>query len=124
MGQYTIVAQQKAKIIDGKMRPRSKDPPITSCTVQAQNSIWYKQKTISGSSAEPGDQRIAPEHPLEAYTGKFSRYLSTYKEQTYTPMTANDWNNIASADFRRERPEYRKPIPGMMSQTRYAMIIR
>jgi hypothetical protein len=55
MGQYTIVAQQKAKIIDGKMRPRSKDPPITSCTVQAQNSIWYKQKTISGSSAEPGD---------------------------------------------------------------------
>jgi hypothetical protein len=39
-------------------------------------------------------------------------------------MTAKDWNNIASADFLRERPEYRKPIPGMMSQTRYAMIIR
>jgi len=55
IGQYTMVAQQKAKIIEGRIRPRSKDPPMTSCTVQAQNSIWYKQKTISGSSAEPGD---------------------------------------------------------------------
>jgi hypothetical protein len=54
-GQYTIVAQQKAKIMEGKMRPRSKDPPITSCTVQAQKSIWYRQKTISGNSAEPGE---------------------------------------------------------------------
>jgi hypothetical protein len=40
IGQYTIVAQQKAKIMDGMMRPRSKDPPMTSCTVQAQKSIW------------------------------------------------------------------------------------
>lgn len=55
IGQYTIVAQQKAKIMEGNIRPRSKEPPITSCTVQAQNSIWYKQKTISGNRAEPGD---------------------------------------------------------------------
>jgi hypothetical protein len=55
IGQYTIVAQQKAKIIEGMIRPRSKEPPITSCTVQAQNNIWYKQKTISGNRAEPGD---------------------------------------------------------------------
>jgi hypothetical protein len=73
MGQYTIVAQQKAKTMDGMMRPRSKDPPMTSCTVQAQKSIWYKpimcqqctsrplssvccsQKTISGKKADPGD---------------------------------------------------------------------
>jgi hypothetical protein len=50
-----MVAQQNAKIILGRMRPRSNDPPITSCTVQAQNSIWYKQKTISGRNADPGD---------------------------------------------------------------------
>jgi hypothetical protein len=40
IGQYTMVAQQKAKIMDGMMRPRSKDPPMTSCTVTAQKSIW------------------------------------------------------------------------------------
>jgi hypothetical protein len=40
IGQYTTVAQQKAKIIDGRMRPRSNDPPMTSCTVTAQKSIW------------------------------------------------------------------------------------
>lgn len=28
---------------------------MTSCTVQAQKSIWYKQNTISGRSAEPGE---------------------------------------------------------------------
>jgi len=39
----TIVAQQKAKIIDGIMRPRSKLPPITSCTVTAQNSLFKQQ---------------------------------------------------------------------------------
>lgn len=71
IGQYTMVAQQKAKIMEGRMRPRSKDPPITSCTVQAQKSIWYRpssvsvhaqlrierdvQNTISGRNDEPGD---------------------------------------------------------------------
>jgi hypothetical protein len=55
IGQYTIVAQKKAKIIEGRMRPRSNEPPMTSCTVQAQKSIWYKQNTISGSRAEPGE---------------------------------------------------------------------
>jgi hypothetical protein len=28
---------------------------MTSWTVQAQKSIWYRQKTISGRRAEPGD---------------------------------------------------------------------
>lgn len=55
IGQYTMVAQKKAKIIDGMIRPRSKDPPMTSWTVQAQKSIWYRQKTISGSRTEPGE---------------------------------------------------------------------
>lgn len=50
-----MVAQQKAKTMDGRIRPRSKDPPITSCTVHAQNNSWYKQKTISGKSGDPGD---------------------------------------------------------------------
>ena len=42
MGQYTMVAQRKAKTMEGRIRPRSKEPPMTSWTVQAQNSIWYK----------------------------------------------------------------------------------
>lgn len=40
---------------EGTMRPRSKAPPMTICTVHAQKSSWYRQKTISGSSAEPGE---------------------------------------------------------------------
>jgi hypothetical protein len=43
---------------------------------------------------------------------------------THTPITAKDWNNMASADLRRERPEYKKPIPGMIRKTRNDMIIR
>jgi hypothetical protein len=40
MGQYTMVTQMKEKMIDGKILPRSKEPPTTIWTVVQANIIW------------------------------------------------------------------------------------
>jgi hypothetical protein len=113
-------------------------------------SQYYSQKTISGRKGDPGEgadmtflrpklsmlpikalavREYAREYPQNIHWNVTLDVVSMWccvpvSWQTYTPITANDWNNIANADLRRERPEYRKPIPGMIRNTRKDMIIR
>jgi len=75
-----------------------------------------------GASRSRVGERVTPEHPLEADpVFRISACdLPVYSdhESTYTPHTMKDWNSSARDDFLLAKPPYRRPIPGMMSQTR------
>lgn len=106
IGQYTMVAQQKAKIIDGTIRPRSNEPPMTSMTVQAQNSIWYRQNTISGIKAEPGDGATMTffmpkfaRSPMKAFAVR--EYASEYPQNIHWKQTLRAYQHMFVCGFLR-----------------------
>lgn len=78
-----------------------------------------------GTSRSRIGEGITPEHPLEG--DDLDESLSEKQlgggsvwtgVRILTPMTANPWYNMASADLRRAKPAYSRARPGIIIQTR------